>query len=246
LRGLRSAIPAIVTEAKKRIADEMAAGIKSGRDQASKILSDNGLALCGDNISSQVNKLDDPYIAALNRLNNAAAETNDNATTRSEIEGALRDLAKLNRLKTSTTVTITAGNKEVKALGVVITPKCTIKDDFKRTVSIDVEVLTAEQVNMLNTAADNVKYIAETSDIKIQAQEIFDHIPAKEIMEKLKSDIQSGVKTIPSIEELGFVKNHKEGTYSFYWVVGGSKKDLSDINIFDPESIVDAIISDML
>ena len=246
LRGLRSAIPSIVSEAKKRIADEMAAGITSGKDQANKILSDNGLALCGDNISTQVKKLDDPYIKALDRLNNAAKASNDNATTRSEIEGALRDLAKLNRLKKSITVTVTAGTKEVKVLGKVITPKCFIKDDYKRTVSIDVQVLTAEQVKLLNTAADNVKYIAETSDIKIAAQEIYEKVPAKEIMEKLKSDIQSGVKTIPSIEEVGFINHHAKGTYTYYWVVNGEKTDLSDIDIFDPDSLVEAIINDLL
>jgi hypothetical protein len=246
LRGFRGAIPNIVSEAKKRIADEMAAGIKSGQDQAAKILSDEGLAHCSDNISSQVNKLDDPYIAALDRLNKAASETNDSETTRSEIEGALRDLAKLNRLKSSVTVTITAGNKEVRVLGAVVTPKCLIKSDFNRTVSIDVEVLTSAQVAQLNLAADNVKYIAETSDIKIEAQEIFDRIPAKEILEQLKTDIQNGTKTIPSIEEVGFIKNHASGKYSYYWIANGNKKELDDINILDPGSIADAIIKDLL
>jgi hypothetical protein len=246
LRGFRSAIPAIVSEAKKRIADEIAAGIKSGQDQAAKILSDEGLALCSDNIASQVNKLDDPYINALDRLNKAASETNDSETTRIEIEGALRDLAKLNRLKASITVTITAGNKEVRVLGVVVTPTCTIKSNFDRTVSIDAEVLTSAQVALLNQAADNVKYIAETSDIKIKAQEIFDHIPAKEIMEQLKADIQNGTKTIPSIEEVGFIKNHTTGKYSFYWIANGNKKELDDINILDPASIADAIIKELL
>ena len=246
LRGFRSAIPAIVSEAKKRIANEIAAGIKSGQDQAAKILSDEGLALCSDNIASQVNKLDDPYINALDRLNKAASETNDSETTRIEIEGALRDLAKLNRLKASITVTITAGNKEVRVLGVVVTPTCTIKSNFDRTVSIDAEVLTSAQVALLNQAADNVKYIAETSDIKIKAQEIFDHIPAKEIMEQLKADIQNGTKTIPSIEEVGFIKNHTTGKYSFYWIANGNKKELDDINILDPASIADAIIKELL
>ena len=247
LRGFRSAIPTIVSEAKKRIADEIAAGIKSGRDQANSILSSKGLALCSDNISSVVKKLDDPYIKALDRLNNAAKSSNDNATTRSEIEGALRDLAKLNRLKKSVTVTITAGNKKVNNPSPIPdVPACTVKDDFKRTISIDVEVLTSEQVVLLNTAADNVKYIAETSDIKIAAQEIFDRIPAKEIMAKLKDDIQSGVKTIPSIEEVGFINHNAKGTYSYYWIVDGKKSELSDIDIFNPDSIAEAIIDDLL
>lgn len=200
-----------------------------------------------NNISSGVKKLDDPYVKALDRLNNAAKASNDNATTRSEIEGALRDLAKLNRLKKSVTVTITSGNKKVNnPYPIPDVSACTIKDDFKRTISIDVEVLTSEQVALLNTAADNVKYIAATSDIKIAAQEIFDRIPAKEIMAKLKDDIQSGIKTIPSIEEVGFINHHAKDTYSYYWIVDGKKTELSEIDIFDPDSIAEAIIDDLL
>jgi len=248
LRGLRSLLPGIVSEAKKRIADEIADGIKSGRDQANKILSDNGLALCSDNISSQVNKLDDPYINALNRLDKAARETNDSETTRKEIEEALRDLAKLNRIDKSITVTITAGNKKVNNPSPIPdVPACSIfKDDYNRTVSINVEVLTSEQVLLLNEAADNVKYIAETSDLKIKAQEIFDRVPAKEILEQLKQDIQTGTKSIPSIEEVGFINYHAQGTFSYYWIADGEKTDLSDIDIFDPKSISEAIIDNLI
>jgi hypothetical protein len=244
LRGLRSTIPAIVDEAKKVIAAEIAAGIKSGRSQANKILSDEGLALCSDDISKQVNKLDDPYINALNRLKAAALNTNDSDAARKEIEAALRQLAGLDRLNKSITVTIVAGNKVVKdpIFGATITPKCTFKGTFKRTVKIDVQILTSEQVALFNTAADNVKYIAETSDIKIQAEEIWKQIPSEEIMAKLKNDIASGVKTIPSIDAVGFINHHEKDTYSFYWIIDGKKEDLSDINIFDPTSIVDAIV----
>jgi hypothetical protein len=241
LRGLRSTIPVIVSEAKKRIAAEIAAGIASGRSQADKILSDEGLALCSDDISKQVNKLDDPYINALNRLNAAAASTNDNETTRKEIEGALRDLAKLDRLNKSVTVTITAGNKKT-----LFVPKCTVTSSFKRTVKIDVQILTSEQVNLLNTAADNVKYIAETSNIKIEAEEIWKRVPAKEVMDQLKGDIAAGTKSIPSIEEVGFINHHDKDTFSYYWIVNGDKKELADINIFDPDAIAGAIIDGLL
>ena len=248
LRGLRSAIPTIVSEAKKRIADEIAAGIKSGRDQANKILSDNNLALCSDDISKQVNKLDDPYIAALDRLEKAAKETNDNETTRKEIEAALRDLAKLNRLNKSITVTITGGNKKVNNPSPIPdVPACSIfSDDYKRTVSIDVEVLTPEQVALLNEAADNVKYIAETSDIKIKAEEILANIPSTEIMEQLKQDIQNGTKQIPSIDEVGFINHHSDDTFSYYWTANEERTDLADVDIFDPNSIAEAIIDDLL
>jgi hypothetical protein len=145
-------------------------------------------------------------------------------------------------------VTITAGNKAVNnPWPVPDVSACSVfSDDYKRTVSIDVQVLTSEQVDLLNTAADNVKYIAETSDIKIEAQEIYDRIPAKEIMQKLKDDIASGAKSIPSIDELGFVNDHDKETFAFYWIINGEKKELDNMNIFDPESISEAIIEGLL
>ena len=248
LRGLRSTLPTIVDEAKKRIAAEIKAGVESGRSQANNILSDEGLALCSDDISTQVNKLDDPYINALNRLKAAALNTTDSDQARAEIEGALRQLASLDRLNKSVTVTIVAGNKVVKdpIFGTTITPKCTFTGTYKRTVKIDVQILTSEQVALLNTAADNVKYIAETSDIKIEAEELWKRVPAKEIMEKIKTDVANGTKTIPSIEEVGFINHHAKDTYSFYWIANGKKEDLSDVNIFDPDSIIDGIISSWL
>lgn len=248
LRGFRSIIPVIVSEAKKRIAAEIAAGVKSGQDQAAKIVNDNGLALCGDNISQEVNKVDDPYIKALDRLDKAAAETNDNETTRTEIEGALRDLAKLNHLSTSVTVTVTAGNKAVNnPWPIPDVSKCSVfSDDYTRTVKIDVEVLTPEQVAQINEAADNVKYITESSDIKIKAEDILAEIPAKEIMEQLKQDIQNGTKTIPSIEKVGFIKSHSNGTVSSYWITDGEKTELADVDIFNPESLANAIINELL
>ena len=248
LRGLRSAIPAIVDEAKKRIAAEIKAGIASGRSQADKILSDEGYALCSDDISKQVNKLDDPYIDALDRLKAAAQNTTDSDQARTEIEAALRQLASLDRLNKSVTVTIVAGNKVVKdpVFGTTITKKCTFTGTFKRTVKVDVQVLTSEQVAQLNLAADNVKYIAETSEIKIAAEEIWKRVPSKEIMDKLKEDIANGTKVIPGIEEVGFIKDHNQGQYSFYFITDGVKKELSDINIFDPDAIAETVIAGLL
>jgi len=73
----------------------------------------------------------------------------------------------------SVTVTIVAGNKKVDNIWPIPdVPKCKVKQSFKRTVTINEEILTPEQVALLKAAANNVKYIAETSDIKLQAEEI--------------------------------------------------------------------------
>ena len=178
-----------------------------------------------------VNAVADPYYAALNRLLNAVNNTNDNDQTRTEIEGALRDLAKLSSINKTVSVRITAGNKAVTAFGKTIVPKCTTTSDFYRNVSIKATVLTGDQVAKLNDAADNVKYIAETSDIKIKAQQIYDQLPSTDDLKQLKQDIQNGTKKIPSIGSVGFDYTFSTKSYSFFIVMDGQKKDVSEFDI---------------
>ena len=234
-------MPAVITEAKKMVAAGITAGIKSGRNQANSILSDKGLALCSDNISSVVNAVANPYYAALNRLLNAVNNTTDNDQTRTEIAGALRDLAKLDQIDKTVSVTITAGNKAVKVAGKTIVPKCTTTSNFKRNVNVKATVLTSDQVAKLIEAADNVKYIAETSDIMIKAQQVYDQAPSKDDLNKLKEDIQNGTKKIPAIGSVGFVYTHSTKSYSFYIVMDGQKKDVSEFNVFDGNSLAGMI-----
>jgi hypothetical protein len=82
LRGLRSAIPAMVDVAKKGITD----GINTELRKHSGTIYYNQL-------SSQAWAAAAPYYDALNRLRAAATDSRDNAQTRQAIEAALRGLA---------------------------------------------------------------------------------------------------------------------------------------------------------
>jgi hypothetical protein len=236
LRGLRSALPTVIKEAKEIIADAIDAGIASGRKLASDELSKRGLALCGDNISSVVKKVDDPYINALNKLLAAVDESMDNEQTRIELEAALRELASLNRIDKTVTVTITAGNKKT-----LIIPKCTFTENFTKKVKIKATVLTSEQVAQINQAADNVKYIQETSDRMFAVQEILDRLPSQDDLAQLKEDIQNGTKQIPEIGGAGFVYNHSKKSFTFFLEVAGERKPLSGDNPFDLKAITETI-----
>jgi hypothetical protein len=241
LRGLRSALPAVIQKAKETIADAIDAGIASGRKQANDELSKRGLALCGDNIASVVRKVDDPYISALNKLLAAVEDTKDNAQTRIELEAALRNLAALNKIDKTVTVTVTAGNKKT-----LVVPKCTFTENFTRKVTIKATVLTSEQVAQLNQAADNVQYIQETSDLVIAVQEILDRLPSKDELAQLKGDIQNGTVQIPEIGEAGFVYDHSKKSFSFFLVVAGERKPLAGDNPFDPGALAETIYKLML
>ncbi len=246
LRGLRSSLPAIISTAKQTIADAEASAIASGRSQANSILSSKGYALCSDNITSVVNSVAAPYIAALNRILNAVNETNDNAQTRTELEAALRQLAGLNTIDKTVQVTIVAGNKAVVVAGITITPQCTVKQTYYRNVTVQATVLSNSQVTQLNTAADNVKYIAETSNIMISSQQFYDQLPTKAQLTKLQQDIQSGTKKIPSIGSVGYDYLYSGKKYVFFFIADGQKKVVSQFNLFDGQSIGGAIMNTML
>ncbi len=87
-------------------------------------------------------------------------------------------------------------------------------------------MLSNEQVNLLTQAADNIKYIPEVSDMKIKAQEVFDRLPSEEELTQLKNDLQTGVKSIPTVEKVGFVNNYAEKFFAYYIIIGGERKNI--------------------
>ena len=233
LRGLRSALPTIIDNANEIIDDAVDAGIKSGRDKAKKILDDNNRKLCDDNISSKVNGLVKPYRDALKRLKNAVSESKDNNQTRIELEDALRDLAKLNKIDKSVTITIEHGPK---------TSGCSIKHLIRtdtRTVSINRNILSSSQINTLNEAAANVKYIAEADGIRFDAQEILDKLPSLDELENLKSNVETCVAELTeSIGDVGFVYNHETKRYTHFMVINGVEKEVTSFDIFNGKELI--------
>lgn len=234
LRGLRAALPAIIDNANEAIDDAVAAGIKSGRDQADKILDDNNRALCSDNISSKVNGLVKPYRDALDRLKDAVDDSNDNAQTRSELEAALRQLAGLNKINKDVTVTITHGNKKTLVL-----PKCTQTSEVDRTVSINATVLSSTQVSQLNEAARNVQYIAEADGIRFDAEQVLSKLPNVQELESLKDNVEACVAELTeNIGDVGFVFNHDTREFRHFMVINGEEKEVAAFNIFSGDELI--------
>ncbi|MDT0608574.1 hypothetical protein [Croceitalea rosinachiae] len=239
LRGLRQVLPTIITTALNTIDEEVAKGIAEGRSRARSELDDRNRVLCGDNIPAIVNGIVDRYRVALVRMRNAVNDTSDNDQTRTELEAALRQLASLNRVNETVTAEISS---DWRLTG------CIIPLTTNTNVDLNFEVLTNEQVNQLNLAADNVKFIAETSDILISAQAIFDAIPTQEILDRLdqlKQDISTQVKTYSDFAGVGFVKNHNTEAFTFFIEQGGERRNVANFNPFDPDAIIELLVPDL-
>lgn len=166
---------------------------------------------------------DDAYYAALDRLKAAALQIQDNDATRSEIEAALRGVA----AKKIFTTTFT-----YKVAGITI-----------KTVNVSKRVMSDSQANQIVAAADNVRFIKESWDRKVQMQDIYDAIPDKQIFERVKDDIQNGVIVIDDIGEIGFVYGNEDKTFRVYAVIGGERHELGEVDLFSVVDMAGAVTS---
>jgi hypothetical protein len=177
-------------------------------------------------LKSHLRSADDKYFTALNNLKSLAQSTTDSDAWRSGIEAALRKAAGYKYFETT---------YKYKVAGVTV-----------KTVNVKKRILSDTQVSQLTTAANNVKYIEETSARKITAQQIYDAIPDKEIFERVKDDIQNGLVVIPGIGELGFVFRHDGSkTLDVYAIIAGERNELGSVDVFSIDDMA-AALADMM
>jgi len=178
-------------------------------------------------LKSHLQSADNKYINALNNLKNQANSTTDSDAWRKAIESALRTAAGYKYFETT---------YKYKVLGQTV-----------KTVNIKERILSDSQVSKLITAANNVKYIAETSDRKITAQQIYDNIPEKEIFERVKTSIEEGTAIIPDFEEFGYVRHHDGAkTYDVYAIIGGERREMGQFDTFDLIAAANALAAEMV
>jgi hypothetical protein len=155
-----------------------------------------------------------PYYTAIDRLKAAALEIRDNDQTRRVMEETLRGLAAKKIFRTTF---------EYRVLGVVVTR-----------VNIEKRIMSDDNAAKLLWAANNVKYIKETSDIKIRMEQIYNEVHDRAIFEQIRDDIENGVVKIAKIDELGFVYRHASKALEVYTVIAGKRYALGT---FDPFSV---------
>ncbi len=174
-------------------------------------------------LRDHLHSADNAYYTALDRLKAAALQIQDNDQTRAEIEAALRGVA-AKKIFTTTFVYRVAG--------------ITIK-----TVNVSRRIMSDTQANQIITAADNVRYIKESWDRKIQMQQIYDAIPEREIFEQVKDDIENGVVVIDDLGEIGFVYGHDDHVFRAYALVGNDRHELGEVDLFSVVDLVEAVTS---
>jgi hypothetical protein len=231
LRGLRTALPTIITRAQNDINIVVSNAISSGRNQANQELGQNGQKICSDNFNAIVNSIVKPYRDALNRLKNAVNDTNDNAQTRIEIEAALRQLASRDRINSTEKVTITHGT---------ISPNCWFQGTSKRNVTINQTVINPEQKAQLLEAANNVQYIAEADGIRINAQDILNQLPTIRQLENLRDGVDNCVSELTNgLGKAGFRYNHNTKNFNYFIVINGEEKEVSSFTIFNGDELIE-------
>lgn len=186
LRGLRTQLPAIVDVAKSAILSGIASELRKHEG-----------TIYYDELRRHVYAAVDPYIDALDNLKAQALEVRDNAQTRAAIESALRTLA-------ANKIFRTTFRYYDPVLGILLAE-----------VPIRRRILTDAQADALITAADNVKYIQETSNLKITMQQIYDQVDDRALFERVRDDLRDGLLVMRQIDELGFVHPHAEGKRAF-------------------------------
>jgi len=163
-------------------------------------------------LRDQLRAADNVYHQQLDQLKAAAQNATDNATTRAVLERELRETAA--RKIFSYTFTY-------KIWGITV---------YSTTVTR--RVLSDTQANALIEAADNVYRIQETSDRKIQMEQVYQTVNDRELFEGVKDDLQNGVLVMATLEEMGFVVDHELEVPSFdlYAKINGDIYDVGTIS----------------
>jgi hypothetical protein len=197
--------------------DEGRARLSAGVAQA--IASQDGKIWESD-FRSKIQAADNVYYDQLTQLRNAATNATDNATTRATLERELREMA---ARKTFTF------HYSYSVLGQVV-----------YSTTITRTILSDSQVSRLLQAADNVYRIGETSDIKVQMEQIYETVNERELFEDVRDDLENGVLRMAAIDEMGFVVVHDQGSFGLYAGIAGEHYELGSLSALPPGDLMTA------
>lgn len=196
--------------------------IDQGRAQlsagvASAIAQQDGKAWEGD-FRSKITAADNVYHDQLTQLRNAATNATDNATTRTVLERELREMAARR---------IFSFTYRYQVFGVTV---------YSTTVTR--RILSDTQANRLLQAADNVHRIGETSDIKVQMEQVYETVNERDLFEEVRDDLENGLLRMAAIDELGFVVVHDDGSFGLYAGIAGQHYELGTISALTIEELM--------
>lgn len=236
LRGLRSAIPGIVDNLLP-VVNGIPATVKSqARDAAgswydkncdfpcNQAISKSGLKnTVGNQAHSQAADAIKPIVNALNHLKSTVNASDEQF--RDAIKAALKR-ALDNR---------------------TFSKKIVVKYDFGWPVGTKTvyskthtkAVLTGKNLIKIETAYANVDRIPATSNLMIQAQQVYDALPVEETINTAKQEVENGLAQVPtSLDGVGYTVDN--GVYSAWAVLDGKTYEVP-FNVLQPDELAAGI-----
>lgn len=242
LRGLRQNLPPLVDNIINLINDIKADIIADANAGINARLNTQNAKLCeweSGAPTPTANSAVQPYLNALNRLKAAVDEDNDNATTRAELEAALRDLMALRVLNFNYTFKVRGTKNLLPCTGFT-------SITVSKRINITRTVINASQMDLLRRAADNVKHIQPAADLYLNQQMILDALPSAAQLNQLKQDIQSGVTQLPAIGGAGYIKTRSTGAFEYFLLLDGNRIPVNVLDPFDEDAIGGSIVDWLL
>lgn len=176
---------------------------------ASAITQQNG-EVWEDDFRTKIESADNVYYEQLTQLRNAATNATDNETTRATLERELREMAGRKKFTFAYSYSV---------FGLVV-----------YSTTITRTILSDAQANRLLEAADNVHRIGETSDRKIQMEQVYETVNERDLFEDVRDDLQDGLLRMAAIDELGFVVVHDDGGFGLYAGIDGTRYEAGTIS----------------
>ncbi|MEO0896427.1 MAG: hypothetical protein AAFY71_08525 [Bacteroidota bacterium] len=244
LRGLRQNLPPLVDRITDLINDVKADIIRDANKGINDGLDAENAKLCEWESSTPTNRANatvQPYLNALNRLKAAVDESNDDATTRVELEAALRDLMNLRVLNFDYTFKIKATGNGLSCTS-IFSPKFKIS----KRVTFSQTVINASQMDLLRRAADNVQFIQPASDLYLDQQLIVDALPTAAELNQLRQNIQNGITQIPAIGGAGYIKTRNTGEFQYFLLLDGNRVPVGAFDPFDEDAVGGSIVDWLL
>lgn len=163
-------------------------------------------------------------IAELENLRTEAERTEDTPAFRSALKSLLEQVARNDRFQYSYTASQT--------IDFGVTRRTFTFYSF----STNQTIITAAQKTTLETAASNVDNIGPADTIRINTQEYYDSLPLEDAIEGVRSDVESGLQTIPAFRGAGY-RVGRDLSQTVYIDMGSERIEV-EFNPLEPVTVI--------
>lgn len=110
--------------------------------------------------------------------------------------------------------------------------------DYTHTHNYSERVINTTNSDRILSAAQNAHRIQQTSDLRIEASDIYDAIPTEEAIEKARSDLAAGLTNIPTFEGAGLTI---AGNAKTSFILLSGEQRAVEFNVLNPVELLQGI-----